>query len=315
VSSEISAVNGESFSNENSRPSGAGGNPPASGGVPLRHERSPRPPSPRSEALPDRSPRGPPRLGPPRAAAGRDARPRRASARGGAQRPVRRDPDLAASFLRTEERADLRAVSLSASPDQLGRRRVRSGRVGDLEQVPAAVEGEAPLQPDEFRDRGGDARDGPRLGLPGAVGQRRVLRIPSRMRRDTRRASRRAVRRHVRLPRGLPRSVVRPLGLAGRAGRDPAPPAAERRASSLRVLHDLGSADDPRFARRPDPLRVPRRRRRGLDPVPPLPHQRAPLVARPLLARRSADRSHPAGPPLRLGGKHDRPDAGQRSLR
>ena len=44
--------------------------------------------------------------------------------------------------------------------------------------------------------------------------------------------------------------IFRPLALARRAARHPAPPLAERRAPALRVLHDLRPADHARLARR-----------------------------------------------------------------
>ena len=62
----------------------------------------------------------------------------------------------------------------------------------------------------------------------------------------------RAARSDVTLgvPRRVRRAAVRPRAWLGAAAGDPAPPAPERSAAAVRVLHDLGPQDHARLARR-----------------------------------------------------------------
>ena len=112
------------------------------------------------------------------------------------------------------------------------------------------------------------------------MGQRRVLRLPASRARD---ASSCGGRRAAtsRSPSSVSTGSSSSAGPPGSASRwDPAAPAPERRAPSLRLLHDLGSEDDARLATRAILFALLVAARRGLRPVPPLPHERPPLVAR-----------------------------------
>src|SRR5690606_15748917 len=70
--------------------------------------------------------------------------------------------------------------------------------------------------------------------------------------------------------------------------------------AAVHVLHDLGSEDDARRARRPRAVRRARRHRRVVDHVSLVPYQRPLVVAGVLLALRPVHRPPLARRPLRL---------------
>ncbi len=182
--------------------------------------------------------------------------------------PTRMHPRLPTAPFRPVERPHFRPLPLPSPAHQFSGDRGRRGRPGDLEQIPSPLEWQAPLQPDQHRADGRPRDVEPRLGLARSVGQRRVLRVLHRLRRTLRRAARRPRRRHARVPRDVSPSRIRPVGSASRAAHDSAASAGERRAAALRLLHDLRSKDDARFADGAHPLRRPGRARGRLRPVP-----------------------------------------------
>src|SRR5205823_2290916 len=88
----------------------------------------------------------------------------------------------------------LRPLALSAAADQLAAPRRRRSRRHDREQVRPPRRRQAHLQSHECRHRRDDAADGSRLGVAGAVGQRRLLRVPHGV---SRRPSREPCRRSI----------------------------------------------------------------------------------------------------------------------
>ena len=132
----------------------------------------------------------------------------------------------AAARVRSPERAHLGPVPVPPAAHQLRSRWPSSPpSLAIASKFVLRVRGQARLQPDELRARGHDAPDRRGLGLAGPVGQRRLLRLPARLRRRARREPRRAERRDLRLP-GRPRGPrLRAVAVAGRAAGDPAPPA------------------------------------------------------------------------------------------
>ena len=158
------------------------------------------------------------------------------------------------------------------------------------QQVRAArATGQARLQPDQLRHRRPSADHEHDLGVAGAVGQRRVLRLPDGLSRRTRRPSRAAQRRRDCVRDLLRGPAVRTLVLSRRADGDSDPPAAERRTAAVHVLHDFRSAHHARFARRTLPVRRAGRVRRVVRAVPHVPHERPAVVARGVFA---ADADH-----------------------
>ena len=164
--------------------------------------------------------------------------------------------------VRPVERAHLRPFALPSAANVLAPRSRSPRRRRDRQQVPPALERQAPLQPDELRPRRDARGRRRRLGLLRPVGQRRASSRSS----SPAPAASSCIARPGRTSRSRSsgrsrRFCSRARPAAPRSAHDPAPPARERRAASLRVLHDLGPEDDARFARRPDPLRRPRRAR------------------------------------------------------
>ncbi len=81
---------------------------------------------------------------------------------------------------------------------------------------------------------------------------------------------------------------------------------------ALRLLHDLGSEDHARLAGGACAVRDAGGGGRVGRPVQALPDERTPVVARPLLAGRPADRPAASGPPLHLGPPGRPPDQHER---
>ena len=128
--------------------------------------------------------------------------------------------------------------------------------------------------------------DRPRLGFAGPVGQRCLLRVPIVCAGSL--VVHRAARSDVTFAFLSFYALLLFATVALRsASRSPsAPPAGERRAPALRLLHDLGSEDDAGLPAGRVLFAAARRGRRGCDrAVPALPDERPPLVARALLAR------------------------------
>jgi hypothetical protein len=260
----------------------------------------------------DRDPRGPPRL---RTGVARLRSARLPCGRHSRHRPAGaacRNSSRRASQLRPEERPDLRALARSPAPDQFPRTGGPHRRHRHREQVRPAGRRQARLQPDQLRAGGHDAAHGPGVGLARPVGQRGGVRVPPRLGRRAGREPRGPERRDPHLPRRLRRAAHRPIALARRAPEHPPAPGRERRARALRLLHDLGSEDHARLASRSHPVRHAGGRRRVGRPVQALPDERAPVVARPLLAGRPAARPAAPGPPLHLGPPDRPPDHHER---
>ena len=152
------------------------------------------------------------------------------------------------------------------------------------------MERQACLQSNECRPGRRDALDREGLGLAGAMGERRVRRVFLRLPRRARGPPCRSKRRHLRIPSLLRQPGRRPVLLARRAARHPGASSGERRLSPLRLLHDLGSEDHPRLARRAGPVRSPGGVRGVVRPVPSVPDQRPDLVAGRLLSVRPGHR-------------------------
>ena len=154
--------------------------------------------------------------------------------------------------VRSEERADLRAVAVPAAAHELpaGSCRVAARHHHRAASSCCACNGKHVFNPTNFGivDAPADHEHG--LGVAGTVGQRRVLRVPDGLPRRTRRPPRAAQRRRDCVRRSATRPAVRPLVLSRRADGDSDPPAAERRAAAVHVLHDFRPAHHARRARR-----------------------------------------------------------------
>src|SRR5947209_8182239 len=178
-------------------------------------------------------------------------RPGRSPDRLRARRAARLLTALRASLGRGPERAHLRPVAMPPAADELRPSRRRRGVRHDRFEVPAPLEQQARLQSDQLRPRRDDASDGPGLGLPRAMGQRGLLRLPDRLRRNPGGPPPRAKRRDARLPRVLraprPGTIARARG----AARDSPPPPGERRAPRVLLLPDLRPDAAPRLTGRP----------------------------------------------------------------
>src|SRR5260370_5614465 len=268
--------------------------------------RGPRAGAVRRAALSDLGAGRPPRLRAVGAGRGGSTGVRRAHPGRGPRRAARGHPARRTARLRSPERAHLRAVALPSPAGLVTPDRGRGGAPGGGGQVRPEGSRKARLQPHELRDR----RPAPHragLGVAGAVGERRLPRLPARLPRRPGGEPGRAGRPDRGLSRGLRGAAVRTLGLARGADGHPAAPAAERRLADLRLLHDLRPAHHSRLPRGTGPLCRPRRRGRGLRPVRPVPHQRAPLVAGRVLPARPGPRPGASGgaPPVDGGAPEE----------
>ncbi len=106
------------------------------------------------------------------------------------------------------------------------------------------------LQPHRVRSGRGAVVLRRRLDLARSVGKRRLGRLRRGLRGHVRGASLGAVRRDLGLPGVLRNRAVVARGVAGRSARRSAAHATERRAHSVRVLHDFRSQDHAQLTRR-----------------------------------------------------------------
>ncbi len=200
------------------------------------------------------------------------------------------------------------AVSPPAGGERLDLRGHRRGH--HREQVRPTRAGQARLQPDELRTRRGPHDERPRLGVRRPVGERSVVRAPSRVCRPVRGTAGRALRCHLGVPRLLHRLDLWPGGLVGRSLHDPVARASERSAPHLRVLHDFRSPHDAVDACRTDRLRRPRRLRRVRRPVRLVPTQRLTRRAGGGRIVRPRDRPVPPGSRIHVAQKQGESSCG-----